>query len=161
MKKSDDYSESYEGLFRWRNYERSDSDELLVPRVENSTSRWESLWKQSPVGFSKSQFSKSMFRDVPGTVPESVRACGCKRKSAELDRAPEIRDSVLLNSWDSFLVTWHSISSKTCVMFSPVILNKYICFHCAYLNMWTLRVNYMKIPKLWVNIEFNVYQVSV
>ena len=33
-----------------------------------------------------------------------------------------MRDSVLLNSWDSFLVTLHSSSSGTCVIYSSLIL---------------------------------------
>ena len=33
-----------------------------------------------------------------------------------------MRDSVLLNSWDSFLVTLPSISSGTCVIYSSLIL---------------------------------------
>ena len=37
-------------------------------------------------------------------VPECVRICGFKRKSSNLVRAPKMPDSVLLNSWDSFLV---------------------------------------------------------
>ena len=97
---------------------RSESDELLVQWVESSTSGWGSLWERSPVG---SRFSKSVFRDVPGTVPESVRSCGFKTKSFNLDRAPKIRDSVLLNSWRSFLVTLPSISSETCLIYSSVI----------------------------------------
>ena len=32
-----------------------------------------------------------------------------------------MRDSVQLNSWDSFLVTLPSISSKTCAIYSSVI----------------------------------------
>ena len=32
-----------------------------------------------------------------------------------------MRDSVLMNSWDSFLATLPSISSKTCAMYSAVI----------------------------------------
>ena len=33
-----------------------------------------------------------------------------------------MRDSVLLNSWDSFLLTLPSISSETCVVYSSLIL---------------------------------------
>ena len=33
-----------------------------------------------------------------------------------------MRDSALLNSWDSFLVTLLSISSETCVIYSSLIL---------------------------------------
>ena len=61
-------------------------------------------------------------RNVPGTVPECVRICGFKRNSSSSDRAPKMRDSVLMNSWDSFLVTLPSISSETCVIYSSLIL---------------------------------------
>ena len=96
----------------------SESTELLVRQAENCTSGWGSLWERSPVG---SRFSKSLFRDFPGTVPESVRTCGFKRNSSNLGRAPKMRDSVLLNSWDSFSVFIPSISSETCVMYSSLI----------------------------------------
>ena len=33
-----------------------------------------------------------------------------------------MRDFVLLNSWDSFLVTLHSTSSETCVIYCSLIL---------------------------------------
>ena len=68
-----------------------------------------------------SRFSKSLFRVVPGTVPQHVRTCRFTRKSSSLDRAPKIRDSVRLNSWDSFLLTSPSISSETWVMYYSVI----------------------------------------
>ena len=45
-----------------------------------------------------------------------------KRNSSNLDRAPKMRDSVLLYSWESFLVTLPSISSETCVIYSSLIL---------------------------------------
>ena len=67
-------------------------------------------------------FFTFVFRNVPGTVPECVRICGFKRNSYNLDRAPKKRDSVLLNSWDSFLVTLPSISLETCVIQSSLIL---------------------------------------
>ena len=60
--------------------------------------------------------------ECPGTVPECVPICGFKRNSSNLDRAQKMRDSVLLNSWDSFLVTLPSISSETCVINSSLIL---------------------------------------
>ena len=68
------------------------------------------------------RFSTFVFRNVPGTVPECVRICGFRRNSSNLDRAPKIRDSVLLNSWDSFFVTLPSISSETCVINSSLVL---------------------------------------
>ena len=45
-----------------------------------------------------------------------------KINSSNLDRAPKMRDYVLRNSWGSFLVTLPSISSKTCVIYSSLIL---------------------------------------
>ena len=50
------------------------------------------------------------------------RSCWFKRNSSNLERAPKMRDSVLLNSWDSFLVTLPSICSETCVIYSSLIL---------------------------------------
>ena len=66
--------------------------------------------------------STFVFRNVLGTVPECVVICWFKRNSSNLDNAPKIRDSVLLNSWDSFLVTLPSICSETCVIYSSLIL---------------------------------------
>ena len=63
----------------------------------------------------------SVFRNVPGVVLENVRICGFRRNSFNLDNAPKKRDSVLLNSWDSFLVTLPSISLETCAIKSSVI----------------------------------------
>ena len=79
----------------------SESTELLYRQANNSNSGWESFWEWSPVG---SWFSTSLFRDVSGAVPESVRNCRFKENWSNLDRAPKLWDSVLLKSWDSFLV---------------------------------------------------------
>ena len=95
----------------------SKSPELLVSRVENSTFERGLLWERFPVGF---RFSRSTFWDVPGTDPESVRACGFKRSSSNLDRISEVRDSVLLNTWENSLVNLPSTSSEFCVMYSWV-----------------------------------------
>ena len=62
-------------------------------------SGWGSLWESSSF---VPWFSTFVFRNVPGTVPERVRICWFKRNSSSLDRAPKMRDSVRLNSWDSF-----------------------------------------------------------
>ena len=67
-------------------------------------------------------FSTFVFWNVPGTVPECVRISGFKKNSSNLDRAPKMRDYVLLNSWDSFLVTLPSISSESCVICSWLML---------------------------------------
>ena len=82
-------------------------------------SGWGSLWESSSF---VPWFSTFVFRNVPGTVSECVVICGFKRNSSNLDRAPKMRDFVLLNSWDSFLVTLPSISSETCVIYSSLIL---------------------------------------
>ena len=87
--------------------------------MEGPTSGWGSSWEQSSFG---SWFSTFVFRNVPGTVPDCVRICGFRRNSSNLDRAPKMRDSVLLSSWDSFSVTLFSISFETCVIYSSLIL---------------------------------------
>ena len=79
-------------------------------RKEYPTSGQGSSEKRSPV---VSRFSELLFLDVPGTATEQVRTCGFRRNSSSLDKAPKIRDSVLLNSFESFLVTLPSISSET------------------------------------------------
>ena len=66
--------------------------------------------------------STFVFRNVSGTGPECVCICWFRRNSSNLERAPKMRDSVLLNSWDSFLVTLPSISSESCVIYSSLIL---------------------------------------
>ena len=83
-------------------------------------SGWVSLWESSSF---VPWFSTFVFRSVPGTFQECVRICGFKRNSFNLDRAPKMRDSVLLNSWDSFLVILPSISSET-VIYSSLILGR-------------------------------------
>ena len=94
----------------WEFSTRSESMELQDWQTEKSTSRWGSFQERSPVNSCCSTF---VFRDVPRTVLENVWICGFMRKSSNLDRAPKMRDSVLRNSWDSFLVTVPSISSET------------------------------------------------
>ena len=97
----------------------SESIEWRDWQTEGPTSGWGSLWESSSF---VPWFSTFMFRNVPGTVSECVRICWFKRNSSNLDRAPKMRDSVLLNSWDSFLLTLPSISSETCVIYSSLIL---------------------------------------
>ena len=82
-------------------------------------SGWGSLWESSSF---VPWFSTFVFRNVPGTVSECVRICWFKRNSSNLDRAPKMRDSVRLNSWDNFLVTLPPICSETCVIYSSLIL---------------------------------------
>ena len=99
-------------------------------------SGWGSLWESSSF---VPWFSTFMFRNVPGTVPEWVRICGFKKNSSNLYRAPKMRDYVLRNSWDWFLVTLPLISSETCVIYSSLILGTDVfrdwpflgCFSCV------------------------------
>ena len=67
-----------------------------------------------------SRFSELLILDVPGTATEQVRTCGFRRNSSSFDSAPKIRDSVLLNSFQSFLVILPPISSETWEMWSWV-----------------------------------------
>ena len=85
---------------------------------ENPTSGQGSSTERSPVG---SRLSELLFLDVPGTATEQLRTCGFRRNSSSFDRAPKIRDSVLLNSFESFLVNLPSISSETWEMYSWAI----------------------------------------
>ena len=82
-------------------------------------SGWGSLWESSSF---VPWFSTFVFRNVPGTVLECVCTCWFERNSSNLDRASEMRDSIRLDSWDSFLVILPSISSETCVIYSSLIL---------------------------------------
>ena len=96
------------GSIEWRDWQ-----------TEGPTSGWGSLWESSSF---VPWFSMFVFRNVPGTVSECVRICRFKRNSSNLDRASKMRDSALLNSWDSFLLTLPSISSETCLIYSSLIL---------------------------------------
>ena len=77
-----------------------------------------SFGERSPLG---SRFPESLFLVVPGTATEQVRTCGFRRNASSLDRSPKIRDSVRLNSFESFLITLPSISSETCETYSWAI----------------------------------------
>ena len=84
---------------------------------ENSTSGPGSSEGRSPV---VPWFSRLLLLDVPGATTEQVRTCGFKRNSSSFDKAPKMRDYVLLNSFESFLVTLPSISSETWEIYSWV-----------------------------------------
>ena len=105
--------------FLWEVSSEFESIRLLARQAEKATLGWESFWERSPLD---SWFSTSLFRNVHGVVPEKVHICGFRRNSSNLDSAPKMRDSVLLNSWDSFLVTLHSTSSENCAIYSSLIL---------------------------------------
>ena len=102
-------------------------------QTEGHSSGWGSSWERSSFG---SWFSIFVFRNVPGTVQECLRICGFKRNSSNLDRAPKMPDFVLLNSWDSFLVTLSSISSETCVIFL--------------VNSRSGRVSWLAVPRIFL-----------
>ena len=102
----------------WEVSTGSESTELLGRQAQNFTLGLGSLWEWSLAG---SRFSMSFFGDIPGTVPECVRTRGFKRSSSNLDSLPRLRNSVQLNSSDSFSLTLPSISSKTCLIWLSVI----------------------------------------
>ena len=97
----------------------SESIEQLNRQTVNFSSVWGSIWERSPF---VSRSSTLLFRVVPGKVRDSVRTSGFKRETLNLDRAPKMLDSFLLNSWLSFLVTRLSVFSETCVIYSSLIL---------------------------------------
>ena len=105
-------------LCLWETSSASGSIEFLDQQAKNSNSAWIYFSKRFPFVF---RFSTSLFWDIPGMFPWSVRTCGFKRNSSNSDRAPKMRDFVLLNSWDSFLVTLPLISSELYEMYSSVI----------------------------------------
>ena len=59
---------------------------------------------------------------APGTIPDSSRTCEFRRKPFNFVSAPSIRLSVLVISWDIFLVTVLSISTENCVRYTSLIL---------------------------------------
>ena len=99
----------YLGLLRWAS---TSSEPFRLPEwwVENTYLGQGSPRERSPKG---SRFSESLFLDVPGTATEQFRACGFKINSSSLDKAPKMRDSIRLNSFECFLVTLPSFSSET------------------------------------------------
>ena len=103
----------------WGAASGSESFEWRDWQMEGPNSGWVSSWERPSFG---SWFATSVFRNVPGTVPERVRICGLKRNSSNLDGAQKMRDFVPLNSWDSFLKALLSISSKTSVVKSQLNL---------------------------------------
>ena len=66
---------------------------------ETTASGQGSFGERSSLG---SRFPASLFLDFPGTTTEHIRTCGFRRNSSSLDKAPKIRDSVRLNSFESF-----------------------------------------------------------
>ena len=105
--------------FLWGASSGSESFEWQDWYTEGPTLGWGSSWERSSFG---SRFSTFVFRNVPRTVPERVRTCGFKINSSNLDRAPKMRNFVLLKSWDNFSVTLPSISSETCVIYSSLFI---------------------------------------
>ena len=102
----------------WEILSWSEAVTLLARQARNSTSGLGSFWERSPLGF---WYSTSAIWHVPGTVPENFRTCDFKRNSSNLDKAPKMPDSVLLNSSNSFLVNSHTFFSENCAVFFSVI----------------------------------------
>ena len=106
-------------LMRFLSGPTSGPEFCVVWLRKRPASGWGSLWELSSFVRWLSTF---VFRNVSGRVPECVRICWFRRNSSNLDRALKMRDSVLLNFWDSFLVTLPSISSESWVIYSSLIL---------------------------------------
>ena len=85
--------------FLWRYSSTSELFRLPEWLEETIASGQGSFGERSPLG---SRFPESLFLDVPGKATEQVRTCGFRRNSSSWDRAPKIRDSVRLNSFESF-----------------------------------------------------------
>ena len=92
---------------RWSDVsELISSDLLSISAVQNwKFQRWTALNRAVSV-----RISSECERSHPG-----LSQLDC------LDRAPKMQDSVLLNFWDSFLVTLPSVSSEICAIYSSVI----------------------------------------
>ena len=101
---------SFDSLLSWPS---SGSEFRVVWLWKMLGSRWGSLWKLSPF---VPWFVLYVFRDISGAVPEWPWISRFMRKSSRRDNAPNMRFSVLLNSWDNFFVTFPSNSSETWVM---------------------------------------------
>ena len=117
------FENSYSKLWKRRLWEYSSTSGLLrLPEwwEENLTSEQGSSKERFPVG---SQFSKLLFLDVPGTATEQVRTCGFRRNSSGFDSAPNIRDCVLLNSFEScvfcdwLILVFSGVSLETAASF--------------------------------------------
>ena len=116
----------------WLWWVSSSSEPFRLPEwwEEHTTSGQGSFSERSPVG---PRFSESLFLlDVPGTATEQVRTCGFRRNSSSSDKAPKIRDSVCLNSFERFLVTLLSISSETWEMYSCAIPGSSVFCDCLF-----------------------------
>ena len=105
-------------------------------------------WKQT-------QKQSFFFRDKKSFVPECVVICWFKRNSSNLDRAPKMRDSVRLKSWDSFLVTLPSICLETCVVYSSLILGTDVFRDWPFLGFFSC-VSFVSAAnfRLFLNVAF-------
>ena len=87
-------------------------------------------WGTIPIGFPVSWVAvPGCSRIGYGTSPN----LWVQKKSSSLDKAPKIRDSVLLNCFESFLVILPSISSETWEMYSWAISRSIEFLHWVFL----------------------------
>ena len=108
-------------------------------------SEWGSLWESSSF---IPWFITFVFRNFPRTIPECVRICCFKRNSSNLYRAPKMRDSVLLNSWDSFFTD------------SAFYLLRKLC-DIFLVNSRNGRVSWLAVPRIFLlYFSCNVCQLS-
>ena len=98
-------------VIMWQSSSGFESVRLLARQPGNSTIARGSLWER--YSFCCGLFT-SAFRDIPA----NVRTCGFKRNSCNLERAPKMRDSVLLNSRGSFLELFPQSLQKL-VLYTP------------------------------------------
>ena len=88
-------------------------------------------------------FFESLFVDVRGTATEQVRSCGFRRISSSIDKAPKIRHSVRLNSFEGFLFILPSMSSETWEMYSWAISGSSV--FCDWLFLVFFQVFFLKL----------------
>ena len=78
-----------------------------------------------------------------------------QRNSTNLDRAPKIRNSVLLNLWDSFSVTLPSISSETCVLYSSVNPGTHVVYDSLLLDYSCVSLQTAVNFRLFLNVAIS------
>ena len=102
--------------------------------TEDPTSGWRSFWERSQFS---SWLSTTVLRNALETVAEIVCFCGFRRISSKLDRAPKMRDFVLLNNWDNFSVTLPSFSTETCGKYSSLTLREDVSLDSSFLGCYS------------------------
>ena len=107
---------------------------IYITRVAGREHRFATgiAWGTIPSGFPVfwvvvPECSRNSYRTSPDLCVSS------EKNSSSLDKAPKMRDSVRLNSLESFLMTIPSISSETWEMYSSAIPGSSVFFHWLFL----------------------------